>query len=859
MPTISVKFQKATPTRLRVEIEKDGQPFIAYSFLASSLTQQKTLAKHVGVTVDKLTPLMKTAELLGESEATFGDDSEAFTLYIRGMNQPAEQAKVIEEENALTALSVAMGYKNLCVADPVIVWDDITRLAVVDIDYHSIPLHQRPSYTVLDNIAANIRPMPVLFHPSHGRGCKLYYVATEGFTAEEIAAAGAMSWLSADGRATAEIKRETRHPFYSRMKDGVMQTIPSDPHCPGKQPLNLEEIAKWYARQASEEAINAYLEEKGLTQGKRYSHSHCPIDPDTPSHGEPVYVGENGIFCHRCSGVGNVYGTRRTPGFIAYSSLIGGLDSEVYDMAFHKVHWEHAKYVLNYAYRLPEKILRLAYSCALKLLHKPDNPAVSGAFNTEAIARVGGKWMFTSDQHNTTVDKNAKNIIAKLPATWNVWRSELGMYSVKTDLAKVESIAHTKRDLTEYGYADLQPIHGMPIYGRKLPYAAGVTPYPDKFLHLPSDRRPKYIPKRTPEQVKAAWDLLELSFPDIDRKFVRLLFAAKGIAESGKQNVFISVDGVAGSGKSTTTAVVAGLLGDKHNEGQFTKDTTRLRQIVIDAMSGGSFLIIDEIFKTATKERLSFRQALDPILTLTKKSKSHEMYVGPVSMPCNGVFVFTDIEVPQEVKDDIQLSRRLFYIKLLGRVDWVSSMLATGLDKPENFRMLSPEHAFAADLICSELSDEFFSDIRSMSELASMCGVTHLEHSKDFSDSTDMLYDLFQLVCDAPPLSEVDRKKVSGEGFKRISNADSSDLRDTWDQLADGQSGQAWKYSRRIKEIDWALLLTRRNPSSRIPRGVNVDIRHFKDSTIFIRFRLGSYEQPDALNEGIITWKPPTL
>jgi hypothetical protein len=31
----------------------------------------------------------------------------------------------------------------------------------------------------------------------------------------------------------------------------------------------------------------------------------------TPSHGEPVHVGEGGIFCHRCEATGLTMGTRR--------------------------------------------------------------------------------------------------------------------------------------------------------------------------------------------------------------------------------------------------------------------------------------------------------------------------------------------------------------------------------------------------------------------------------------------------------------------------------------------------------------------------------------------------------------------
>lgn len=845
----TVKFSKATPTRLQVTVLRNGTPEITFAFAISSLPRQRELAALVPCRLSDLTPVMLKAMDEGEAEVCFGAEDEKFQIKIRGIRNRADTAVIISDESPYKALLKA--FASRCEQpEPILVWDGVKLLACVDIDYHKLLYSSRPTYEQLVAAASVIRPMPVAFHASHGRGCKLYYTATEGFDADEIAAAGAMAWLAADGRATAEIKSDSRHPHYER--DGV--SIPTPIQFPGIQIPDLVEIARWNSREVKQDAVEAWLEQNNYIPGKRYPHSRCLIEGEEPSHGEPVYVGDAGIFCQRCSAKGAVYGSRRTPGFVPFVALIGGMDSEIYEMANKAVHWEHARYVLRAMFRLPDNLLRLAYACSLKMLHGAGSPIIPAAFNCDAIARIGGKWAFTNDPNLTTVDKTSKNMLAKLPVTWSVWRNEADIYSVKIDAAKVESINHVNRRLDELGYSDLTPVHGMQMWGRKLPYSADTIPFLDRFLHLPADRRPKYIgkEKRTADVISASWGLLEHTFPGIDRKFVKTLIALRGVTESGSSNVYLCVYGPAQSGKSTTTAIVAGLLGDKHGEVPYQKDTTRFRQAINDVVSSGSFVVVDEIFKTALKEKQTFRQAMDCVLTLTKNSRTHQLYVGSVPMPSNAVFVFTDIEIPQEVRDDIQLARRLIYLRLLERIDWRESMNAVGLDKPENFRRLSPEHAFAADVICSECCDEYFTESRSLTELVALCGAEFLENSRDFTDPIDLLKRLWEVTLAAPPLSEPDSSRIAGEGFRKISQGEVNELRDIWDQLADGLTGKEWKYSRRISEIDWSALLTKHYATHKLPKGITVDIRHYKDATVYLRFRLGHFDRPTATNGDIL-------
>lgn len=850
---LQLQFSRSTLTRVQVRIVDNGEIQHSFSLSADSLNQQKNLARQIGHPVQSFASAIVKAMSEGSSQVEYTTPELAKpTIRIRGKLSPAHTATEITGETHYDCLISALRTVDYPASEPMLSWDNLTDIACVDIDYHTVPLEQRPEFTKLALLCSLIRPIPVAYHPSHGRGAKMYYVASEGLTAAEIASAGAMAWLAVDGRATAEIKSETRHPAYDRGGE----SIPEIYRCTdvGIQPLNLQQIARWGERRPDEEAIEQWLLENNYERNKRYAHERCLINPAHPTHGEPVFVGDSGIFCQNCSAKGETYGSRRTPGFVPYSALVSGMDNEIYEMAFRRCHWEHAKYLLKHHFKLPEMILRLAYSAALKMLHGPHNPVVNACFAVDPIARVGGRWVFTNDPNLTTLTNRTTNILAKFPTTWNVYATETGTYIAKPDAAKVESIAHVGRTLNDFGYIDLSPIHGFQLWGRKLPYANGVVPFPSQCLHLPPESRPKYVDKkkRTADVVEASWNLLEHVFPGIDRRFVKLLIAAKGLAESGGSNVFISCAGPAGAGKSTTAAIVAGMLGDHHAETPYVKDSTRFRQSIMDGLTRGTFVVVDEIFKTAIKEKQTYRQAMDTVLTLTKNSRTHQLYVGSVTPPNCGVFVFTDIEVPQEVRDDIQLARRLIYLKLSSRIDWTTSMVANGLSSPTDFRLLSPDHAFAADVLISEYADQFFTTVQTPEELVSLCGVGYLERSTDFADTMILFRRLFDAVCDSPPLQDMDKKRIDGEGFKRISTADATDLRDVWDELADAPNGKEWKYSRRISEIDWQKQLTNWFPAATIPRGVTVDIRHFKDTTIYIRFRVGEFASPTATNEGIL-------
>jgi hypothetical protein len=842
-----VTLTKISPTRLHVQAERtelDGSitPLYSYDFSANSLRSQTDLAERLGIRLVELTPWIAKAMESGGSEGEVKEDTEIeLTINIRGLEEDNSRQVPYTSREPVELLKELLANTSLSAAQPVLKWKGQEVLCCVDIDYHQTADSLRPTWEELRFKVSQIRPLPVVYHPSHGHGAKLYYFASKGYTANELAAAGALSWLSRDGRATAELKCETRHPLYDRSNAPAVPA--SELLFTGVYSTDLEAVARMFAQEVSSEAVEEYLRENNLEIYKKYPHEKCPISRQVSSHGEPVYVGDNGIYCHKCSSAGITFGNRKLPGFVPYTA--------------HFVHWNHAVFVLSHHYRTNLPILRLAYRCALKLVHGVHDPRVEAVFDSHAtIARIAGEWLFVGDKFGTTVQKGTKALYTRLPVTWMVSRKADDTYKIKIDPARVDDIAHPGRSLEDqYGYTDLKPIKGMQMWGKRLPYSGSTIPIPDTFSHLPADRRPKYIDARLRDihTVNAAYAKLEEVFPGIDRNYLELLVAMRGLVESGKQNVFIIVTGATRSAKTSTNDVAAGLMGDKATVVVYNGSEERLRQSIASSISQGSFTVVDELFKKAEVYRQSPRQVMDPILTLTDNSVSHKLYVGPVPMSGRTVYVVADIDLPYEVRADAQISRRVVYVHLTADCEgWRDAIQKAGISKPSEFRLISPEHADAANILCSYWIDKYFDTPKTIDELLRQTGYTYLEHSNEFGDPDLLLKLFYEQICKAEKLNEQDATRVDGQpGWKKISNAMTDDLRDIWDQLADGLSGERWRKSRRLQEPNWSVKL-RKWYAKEVPIGTRIEFRYYKDTTIFVRFRLDS-EAGSLYNENILT------
>ena len=235
-----------------------------------------------------------------------------FPIVLRGQHEPRSRGRVIADPAPLAALQLALNITDHPAAEPVLEWQEVKRLAALDVDYHDRPLEQRPEPDSLAALAAVIRPRPALWWTTHGRGLRLIYAAHGGLTADELAACARLSVRSLDPVATAEILAHTRHPAYPRPGHPA-----AGPVGQGTATAELGPLGRWLSLATPEDQVEDWLAEQGLARGGKYPHDRCPADPGAPSHGEPVFVNEEGIYCHRCAATGLCLGGRR-PGFFPW-------------------------------------------------------------------------------------------------------------------------------------------------------------------------------------------------------------------------------------------------------------------------------------------------------------------------------------------------------------------------------------------------------------------------------------------------------------------------------------------------------------------------------------------------------------
>jgi hypothetical protein len=232
-----------------------------------------------------------------------------FEVVLRGLAQPRAEGRVVRGITALAALQAALAIRDYPFAEPVIEWEGAVALAALDLDFHDVPLDQRPSAERLRALAALARPRPASWWVTHGRGLRLVYAAFGGLTASELAACAALGLLAIERLAGAEIVSHTRHPLYARPGHPV-----AGPIVAGQPTAEVGALARWLGREADEDLVRNWLGERGCDPGHSYEHTRWPIDPGAGSHGEPVFMGDNGIFCHKCAASGVCLGSHR-PGF----------------------------------------------------------------------------------------------------------------------------------------------------------------------------------------------------------------------------------------------------------------------------------------------------------------------------------------------------------------------------------------------------------------------------------------------------------------------------------------------------------------------------------------------------------------
>lgn len=749
------------------------------------------------------------------------EDAGVFTVSVREIQQPIQFAQSFVDPEPGEALREAFRATATGMVEPLVEWTDKSKLCCLDVDYHDLPFAKRPRYKDLRVTVSRIRPQPFCWHASHRGGAKLYYVAKPGYTAEELAAIAGLSWRRVDPRATFDLIKASRHPMYRRTRDqSPAPVIKDDEICYCHGGADPGELRRLLAAEMTQEEVAEFLADRGWTIGQTLPHAECPISP-TGDHKENVYVGDRGVYCHRCNALG--LGPRGS-GFLPYATLAGGSDPLMAQLVKGFCHFEHAAVILSSTFPgVSQSVLEIVYRVMLKIVHTPEDPRISLAMTAgRGFVRTAGMWV-TADG-TSDLKQGLKEFARSLPAVMVPGEKGYGL-----NVPKYTAFLNSG-SLEEYGYPDVTFIRGCRVYSHHL---TGRTQEHVRVIIRPEfrDCQPKYLSREKRMGQEDAWGLLESEYPGIDRGYVKLLIAAKGASEGRlAQCPFVLVTGPAGSGKSTTPHIVAGICGDKADEPIWHPHPERFRAALMDAAKQSSFVVINEVFKSADMNRIPHVQALNPMLSLTEDSRSHVLYVGSVPFGRLPVFVLTDVTVPREVETDIQIARRFVYYRLSKRIHWESTFLDRGIRSHE-FRLISSEHALAADSILSEVVDTYFSEPRSLRDIAESVGAHSLEtYSDDGDRKVSLMKELYNAVIAAPAVTGSDAMRYApNRGWKRIDKTNGR-LNEIWAELCDGNTPDQWVSSRTCAAEDWAKILGLDFP-------IVCDTKPYQTSVVYIRFR----------------------
>lgn len=818
--------------QVSVEAHREGDTINAATMDSRNSERRFKFAKSVKIPDAELAQAI--SDFLSQPAIPAPEVESAFVVRMRGLQQPRDSAIEYTAEIPLDALKAALAVRDCSSPEPVLEWEDVTQLAALDVDFHDLPQSGRPSPEQLTAMANAIRPKPAFSWVSHGRGLKLVYAKAGGLDANELAACATLSVRSLAPTATTEIMSQTRHPGYPRPQypdAGQIMAMTPD--------ADLGVLDHWIGQECDESVIADYLAERGLERGRHYEHQRCPVAPEELSHGEPVFIGDDAVFCHKCEAAGISVGRSR-PGLFPFALLIvGGIPSRLLNAARHFCHWEHACLIMDADLGLVGELGRLCYTALLKVVHGRHDPRIPAAMSRgRGLVRRDGYWA-TPDLAKAHGHDGLKDRLQVLPVVQFVVRDEEGRQQLRTDSERL-GIFRGVDDLSWFGYPAVRPIRGIKLAGRwtsaNSEQTVQATVLPD---HLRPDDMRKFRPRYTPLANRMPRDeaegVLSESFPGINHNYVRLLIAARGCSESGTgQPPRIAVDGPSGAGKSLTATITAGMLGDSCTDVTWTANTEHFQQGLFEASVSSGFATCDEIIKLASVRGGNVLAALTALLTFGRGSSVRLLYIGPVRVTDVPALIITDIAFPQALHHDEQFGRRFMHVHLDRKVDWQKSA-RTGV---EQWRVRGIRESDAANAIISYVIDEFFADDVPpvFEDIARALGFSLLhEVSLDGINRIDDLLQLFHACCDLKAVSAA-ASTWKGRGWCLVRRDGTDVVSNAWRAVCDDQ-GDGFVSSRRVKEIDWASALGSDEP-------VECDISPHGQTSLAIRFRVGDARSP---------------
>ncbi len=675
-------------------------------------------------------------------------------------------------------------------------WAGDEHLAVLDID-------DVAETTSADALLAGLAVRPWLaWISASGRGMHAVYYATE-YPAGDLARCAAVSVAEVDRGAGVEVLTRTAAPPGDVSECGQE----AEP----RLPLGWLEDAE-----VDPAVLDEWLEARDLRIGGRYPHESCPIDPRPTTGTAPVVVQDDGIRCYVC-------GSRRT-----FARLISGRrPSLIATAARHLVHWTHAHYIL--AEERPDIARRAGFARAVyrslaALTHGPDDPRLGSMFHPSLrIVRLSGCWADSATLAPLT--GHGRQVFASLPSVR--YLDEAG----EPKASPIE-LALAASNATLPGYAEVVPVRGLRLWGVHNDYpqdrrVRGVLPTEAAYP-------PRYVPPSHRMDESAAWARIETEFPGIDRAYLSLLLAARGVAESGAGAVpMVLVEGPSGGGKSATVLLAAEILGDVAKVVQPSTAVELFdRTFGQHAASGAGFIRLDEFAKTTSDARI--REQFEPLFLVERDYTCARMYVGQISVPVRSVVVVSRVSFPTAVFSEPQITRRFVCLRLPGATpDWRDT--SGGI---EGWRDRSATNARAADAIISAVVDRHLAagappDVR---RIAEALGIEAPRYQIGLEDALpeerlETARAVYRLWLAIPGGTIPGDSARAATGWRVVDPAGQDPLSLAWREVCDDPE-RRWGGTRGISAEDLSTLVG-------FPRGTQIQCSQRGGKTL-VRFVVGS-------------------
>ncbi len=532
-----------------------------------------------------------------------GDSREPFVVHADG--------ETYSDEIPLRALDAAC-----CSGAKFLRWAGVDTLCAVDVD-----VREAFSDDELHRVVRACAPERAWL--SRGGGLRLVFLARDFSAYERAVGAVLLSEIALDSRVVrVEFLPRTRPPGGRVTKDAGTLS-----HAIGFAEGRCAEVVE-------DSAVDQWLGDRGISVGERVDHTFCPVSPGpTDSARDPVVVLDGGLYCFRCSG-------QTGDGFRSFAWILEGrthTPHPVCESARERVHWAHMAEVMraDWPDTLPWAVAEPGYRGLCRAL---------GAEDTEIASIFDPYWTWLRGEGGT-------------------WLNGLTMEPEGIDKA-LPALSWTRGLSTRVASSQ----NAGPLAGYRPVRPVSVVLRPEALNGVVPLQKPRAVPIQLDRGDAMPWgeSFGELAgdFTGINETYVKALLSACACAEIGARPVALVITGPSGSAKSTTAAVVSGLLGAAMATVRIDTEPEAWRRQIGQALASGARpLLLNEIDKVH-----GLRKHSTKLLDLAHPHQYRPLHGVDVLTPFRAPLVITGINLPPMFRESPEMGRRYRHLRLAARV-----------------------------------------------------------------------------------------------------------------------------------------------------------------------------------------------